>query len=232
MATADPIIYAVGDVHGHSEQLDDLLAYIERDAKQYDGRPIEVVFVGDYVDRGPDSRGVVARLRNWKLPFTPTFLMGNHEQLLVQTVMMPPETDFGDNMGQAETFESYRGHEEEFARDLHWMNHLPLTKMIETQGHKYLFVHAGIVPGRELDDQPDRALIWIREEFLDYEGDHGFIVVHGHTPNADGKPELKRNRINVDSGVFFSGRLTAVVLGDGFPRFIEIEGKAGWGDDV
>lgn len=232
MTITDPIIYAVGDIHGHTEQLDDLLAYIERDAKQYEGRPIEIVFVGDYVDRGPDSRGVIARLRNWKLPFTPTFLMGNHEQLLVQTVMMGPDAEFGDNMGQAETFESYRDHEEEMAKDLRWMDQLPLTKLIETRGQKYLFVHAGIVPGVALDEQPDRALIWIREKFLDDESDHGFIVVHGHTPNAEGKPELKRNRINVDSGVFFSGRLTAVVLGDGWPRFIQVEGKAGWGDDV
>ena len=232
VTSTDPIIYAVGDIHGHSEQLDDLLAYIARDAEQYQGRPIEVVFVGDHVDRGPDSRGVIARLRNWTLPFTPTFLMGNHEQLLVQTIMMGPDADFGDNMGQAETFESYRGHEEDMARDLHWMDQLPLTKLIETQGQKYLFVHAGIVPGRTLDEQPDRALIWIREEFLDYEGDHGFVVVHGHTPNGSGWPESKANRINVDSGVFFSGRLTCVVLGDGKPRFLHAEGRAGWGDDV
>src|SRR5262249_31008347 len=136
------------------------------------------------------------------------------------------------NMGQEETFASYDGFDDELAQDIYWMNQLPLTKVIETQGQKYLFVHAGIIPERALEDQPERALIWIREQFLDYEGDHGFIVVHGHTPNVSGKPELKRNRINIDSGVFFSGRLTAVVLGDGGPRFIQVEGKAGWGDDV
>ena len=231
MTTTDPIIYAVGDIHGHAEILDDLLQQIERDAARFPDRPIEVVFVGDYVDRGPDSRGVIRRLREWQPGFALTFLLGNHEQLLAQ-VILNPELEFGDDMGQAETFESYRGHEGDLAQDLYWMNALPLTKMIETQGQKYLFVHAGIVPGKTLEDQPDRALIWIRDEFLDYEGDHGFIVVHGHTPNPSGQPELKRNRINVDSGVFFSGRLTAVVLGDGWPRFLQAEGKAGWGDDV
>jgi calcineurin-like phosphoesterase family protein len=231
MATADPIIYAVGDIHGHAEILGDLLEQIERDAEKYDGRPIEVVFVGDYVDRGPDSRGVIARLRKWQPGFALTFLLGNHEHLLAQ-VIMNPELEFGGDMGQAETFASYMGNEGDLAEDLYWMNGLPLTKMLETQGQKYLFVHAGIVPGKPLDEQPDRALIWIREEFLDDERDHGFIVVHGHTPNMDGRPELKANRINVDSGVFFSGRLTAVVLGDGAPRFLHAEGEAGWGDDV
>src|SRR5882672_2644520 len=110
MASSDPIIYAVGDIHGHAEILDDLLEQIERDAARYAGRPIEVVFVGDYVDRGPDSRGVIARLRNWQPGFALTFLLGNHEQLLAQ-VIMNPELEYGGDMGQAETFQSYEGHE-------------------------------------------------------------------------------------------------------------------------
>jgi serine/threonine protein phosphatase 1 len=231
MASDDPIIYAVGDIHGYADLLHDLMAQIERDAKQYAGRPIEVVFLGDYVDRGPDSRGVIARLREWQPGFSLTFLKGNHEYLLVQTIK-EPELKPSADMGQDETFESYLDHEDEMAGDLYWMDQLPLTRQVETQGQAYLFVHAGIIPDRKLSDQPERALIWIREEFLNHEGDHGFIVVHGHTPNANGWPELKSNRINVDSGVYFSGRLTAVVLGDGEPRFLHAEGGEGWGDDV
>ena len=231
MAALDPIIYAVGDIHGHAEILDDLLAQIERDAAKFAGRPIEVVFVGDYVDRGPDSRGVIARLRNWQPGFALTFLKGNHEVLLAQAVR-EPGLKFDADMGQDETFASYLCHEDDLAADVYWMNELPLTKIIETGGQKFLFVHAGIIPGRALDDQPEHALIWIREEFLKHEGNHGFIVVHGHTPDGTGWPELKANRINVDSGVFFAGRLTAVVLGDGEPRFLFAEGEAGWGDDV
>jgi serine/threonine protein phosphatase 1 len=231
MTNTDPIIYAVGDIHGYAELLDDLLAQIERDAAQYGGRPIEVVFVGDYVDRGPDSRGVIARLRSWQPGYSLTFLRGNHEQLLAQ-VIMDPSLEFGADIGQDQTFESYLGHDEDLAKDLHWMNELPLTKMLETVGKKYLFVHAGIIPGRALDDQPERALIWIRDEFLDHDGDHGFIVVHGHTPNGTGWPEVKANRINVDSGVFFAGRLSAVVLGGGEPRFLHAVAAEGWSDDV
>ena len=231
MASVDPVIYAVGDIHGYADLLGDLLQQIERDAAQHAGRPIEVVFVGDYVDRGPDSRGVIARLRNWQPGFALTFLKGNHEQLLAQ-VVMEPGLEFGPDMGQDETFASYLGHEDDLADDLFWMTELPLTKILETGGTKYLFVHAGIVPGRALDDQPERALIWIRDEFLEHEGDHGFIVVHGHTPNGTGWPELKANRINVDSGVFFAGRLSAVVLGDGKPRFLHAVAAEGWSDDV
>ena len=231
MANSEPVIYAVGDIHGYADLLDDLMAQIERDAAQYRDRPIEVVFVGDYVDRGPDSRGVIASLRRWQPGFSLTFLKGNHEHLLVQTIAQPG-LEVGADMGQAETFESYLGYEDDLAHDLHWMNALPLTKLIETGGQKFLFVHAGIVPHRALDDQPDHALIWIRGEFLDHDGDYGFTVVHGHTPNGTGWPEVKPNRINVDSGVFFAGRLSAVVLGDGEPRFLHAVGKEGWGDDV
>jgi len=103
-----------------------------------------------------DPSDLRARLRNWQPGFALTFLLGNHEQLLAQ-VIMHPDLEFGGDMGQAETFESYLGHEEDLAKDLHWMNALPLTKMIETKGQKYLFVHAGIVPGKVLDEQPDRA---------------------------------------------------------------------------
>jgi hypothetical protein len=140
MASVDPAIYAVGDIHGYADLLDDLLQQIERDAVQYAGRPIEVVFVGDYVDRGPDSRGVIARLRNWQPGFALTFLKGNHEQLLAQAVM-EPGLEFGPDMGQDETFASYLGHEDDLARDLFWMTELPLTKMLETGGTKFLFVH-------------------------------------------------------------------------------------------
>ena len=230
MTALDPIIYAVGDIHGHAELLEDLLSQIERDAAKFAGRPIEVIFVGDYVDRGPDSRRVIARLRNWQPCFALTFLKGNHEVLLAQSVR-EPGLEFGADMGQDETFASYLGHEDDLAEDLYWMDNLPLTKQLETGGRKFLFVHAGIVPGRALDEQPEHALIWIREEFLKHEGDHGFVVVHGHTPDGTGWPELKPNRINVDSGAFFSGRLTAVVLGDGAPRFLFAEGE-GWGNDV
>src|SRR5437868_6794536 len=126
MASADPIIYAVGDIHGYSDLLDDLLAQIERDATRYDGRRVEVVFVGDYVDRGPDSRAVIARLRNWKPGFALTCLKGNHEQLLVDSIM-EPGLEFGADMGQAQTFQSYRGYDDDLAADIYWMNELPLT---------------------------------------------------------------------------------------------------------
>lgn len=214
----EPIIYAVGDVHGHVKLLDDLIGQIERDAAAHAPRPVEVVFLGDYVDRGPDSRGVVARLRSWTPGFPVTFLLGNHEDLLFSAVK---QLDLNwSELGQEETFESYLDHEEQLADDIKWMLRLPLMKTAETQGRKYVFVHAGIIPDRALDDQPERALIWIRHEFLDDERDYGFVVVHGHTPNGSGWPEVKANRINVDSGVWFSGRLSAVVLGDGEPRFL------------
>jgi serine/threonine protein phosphatase 1 len=110
------------------------------------------------------------------------------------------------------------------SRRLQWLEQLPLTY----EAGPYLFVHAGIVPGRPLAEQKPKDLIWIRNHFLDSDVDHGFIVVHGHTPSE--VPEWKANRINVDTGVVMYGQLTAVVLGaPDTPRFMTVEGEPGPG---
>jgi serine/threonine protein phosphatase 1 len=100
---------------------------------------------------------------------------------------------------------------------IEWLRSLKLYHIAEP----YLFVHAGLVPGRSLPDQKEKDLLWIRDEFLDSEKDHGFTVVHGHTPSR--KPELRLNRIGIDTGACFGGALTAVVLGEtSGPRFLSV----------
>jgi serine/threonine protein phosphatase 1 len=222
-------VYAIGDSHGCVERLRALHQAIlaDRDAAPAAGPPATrwvVVYLGDYVDRGPDSRGVIDLLLSDPLPgFESVYLKGNHEDLMLGVLDegQAPMTWLVNGGGA--TLESYGIDPEEVTRDsrdrpprglaprlpaahLDFLHGLALSHV---EGD-YLFVHAGIRPGIPLDAQRDRDLLWIRDAFLDSDADHGKVVVHGHTPSRT--PELMANRIGIDTGACFGGCLTAVVL--------------------
>ena len=215
--------YVVGDVHGRLDLLEALLGKIHSDIEARPPLDTVLVFVGDLIDRGPDSAGVVERLRTYQHPgIRPVFLLGNHEEVLLRIVagdasVIPGWLKFGG----AQTFRSYGG-------DSGQLERLPDTEAIAAvraavpQDHvdflggfsdtfrfgDYLFVHAGIRPGVPLEEQRQADLRWIREPFLYDDTDHGFVVVHGHTIAHE--VQEKANRIGIDTGAFATGILTAL----------------------
>lgn len=221
------LYYAIGDIHGHLELLDPLLAKIEAHAA---GRPGEktLVYLGDYVDRGPDSAGVLSRIMAGPPPGIAhqVAVLGNHEDYFIDYFdgMEPAATQWMEqDWGGADTLASYRGDWRRIEEHVEWLRRLPL----HHQAGPYLFVHAGVFPGRPLSEQRREDLIWIRDRFLKDRRDHGFIVVHGHTPKEPWGVEWLANRINVDSGAAWGGPLSCVVLGDGVADVLQV-----WPDTV
>lgn len=216
--------YAVGDIHGCRDLLDELLGRIERDLAARGPRKTWIVFLGDLIDRGPDSAGVVERLRGWRPEgATPVFLAGNHEEVFLRVLGGEPEI-LADwlKFGGAECLESYDLDPEALAR----MEPEAAVEKIKARVPKahvdfidsfadtfrfgdYLFVHAGIRPGIELGEQDPFDLRWIREPFLsEPEGARGPLVVHGHTIAA--RVEERAHRIGLDTGAYRTGVLTAL----------------------
>lgn len=224
-------VYAVGDIHGRADLLERLLIRIEADCAHARPERVAVVFLGDYVDRGPDSRRVVERLSQgapqggaladarW------ICLRGNHEDEMLRFV-----DGAANGTGRAwclngglDTLRSYAGDVPERPLDdldglrltlsralppahLRFLSRLPLT---HREGD-YVFAHAGIRPGVPLDAQLESDLLWIREGFLDDVRPADFVVVHGHTPTPT--PDIRPHRIGIDTGAYYSGHLTALVL--------------------
>jgi serine/threonine protein phosphatase 1 len=201
--------YAIADIHGCLDKLTELVRRCNDDAA---GRSMRFVFLGDYVDRGPDSRGVIQFLLDLQQSHTgrDIFLKGNHEDLLVAAV----DSDYFEERwlsnGGSETLESYglRSAAEIPEGHVNWLRRLPL---FFDDGQRF-FVHAGVHPDRPLDRQDDDDLLWIRKPFLTSEKNYGRLIVHGHTPVKDGQPDLRTNRLNLDTGAVFGGPLTAAVF--------------------
>lgn len=211
--------YAVGDIHGRADLLDMLLLRIEAHAAGTPG-PRALVLLGDYVDRGRESRAVLERLRIGLDGFTTIALKGNHEEMFLDMLASPDEARWrlwAHNGGRA-TLASYGPLPETGPPDERWLrthvprHHLRFLEALELYhaAEGLLFVHAGILPGRPLAAQKARDLLWIRDAFLRDRRDHGFRVVHGHSP-VDA-PEILPNRINVDTLAYASGRLTCAVI--------------------
>lgn len=231
-STGGRLVYAVGDVHGRYDRLAELLALIARDsdARAPAAAPV-LVFLGDYVDRGPDSARVLSTLVWLRRHggFEVHALMGNHERAMLDFLADPVATKVWMRWGGDATLASYGvaapgedAPDADFARardDL--LDQLPVAHLrllealapIATIGD-YAFVHAGIRPGVPLRRQEEADLLWIREEFLDDEQRHEKVIVHGHTW-VDAEPVLRPNRIGVDTGAYSTGVLTAVRLEDG-----------------
>ena len=202
------VTYAIGDIHGALHKLQDLLARCESHAA---GQPRRYVFLGDYVDRGPDSAGVVRVLREITTNVPDVVaLMGNHEAMLLAAVDGALEPVHWLGQGGATTLASYGvAQARELPRDdVDWLRGLPL---FYDDGQR-LFVHAGIDPRFPLDAQDDNDLLWIRDPFLADTRDYGRLIVHGHTPLLSGMPDLRANRLNLDTGAVFGGPLTAAVF--------------------
>jgi len=226
-------VYAIGDVHGRDDLLDEIAGLIESDRKT---APAEVLtlFLGDYIDRGPHSAAVVERLASGRFPTPFRALRGNHEAMLLRFLAEPSVLEFWRNYGGLETLHSYgvdvsaamRGGGYGAARDA-FSEALPAahraflkaTEFSAAVGD-YFFCHAGVRPGTPLADQDEEDLLWIRDGFLSHERSFGKIVVHGHTPVAS--PEVRVNRINIDTGAFATSRLTCLALEGEDRRFLSV----------
>jgi serine/threonine protein phosphatase 1 len=220
------VVYAIGDIHGESGKLDLMHSMIRADADRRDATRRVVVYLGDYIDRGPDCPGVVERLIDDPLPgFETIFLKGNHEDFMLHFLETGDSSSGWFHNGGLDTLEEYgveiRGHSlwrsdsgdlrdslDELLPDRH--RHFMAGLVLHHIEGDYLFVHAGIRPGRALEDQTAADMLWIRNRFLDSDEDHGYLVVHGHTPRDF--PEVRTNRIGIDTGAVFGGKLTALAL--------------------
>jgi serine/threonine protein phosphatase 1 len=217
------VLYAVGDVHGQYHLLESLLAQIQADVEPHNHDRRILLFVGDYVDRGPSSRLVVERVAAGLPAFETIALKGNHEQILLDFIADAELWEVYRRLGGIETLVSYG-----VDRDLLLGSNVAAATVHEAflavfppQHHAFLrslhlsydcgdyhFVHAGVRPGVPLDRQTESDQLWIRDQFLTA-GDvfDGRIIVHGHTPTRE--PEKLSFRINVDTGAYMTGRLTA-----------------------
>jgi serine/threonine protein phosphatase 1 len=231
-------VYAVGDVHGCLEQLRTLKALIAADNARRASATVTLIYVGDYIDRGPDSRGVLDDVRAPMLGIgTIVQLKGNHELMMQQFLRDPVRARDWLSNGGLETLSSFGidGAMAERGLDLeatsvalaaalgpdraYWLHNLALSVQIGD----YFFCHAGVRPGIALADQREVDLLWMREPFLNSKKDFGAVVVHGHTPGTE--PEVRANRINLDTACFATGRLTAAVLdGDAAVTFLASAG--------
>ncbi len=227
------VVYAVGDVHGCLGLLLKLQQQIKEDMAGRDASRRVVVYLGNYVDRGPDSRGVLEHLLTRPLPDCERIhLAGNHDRWMLKFL---DDASVGSpwlRNGGRETLVSYGvvpprslGDPEYLAMQQAFNAALPDTHRVFLQSmaasHEegdYFFAHAGVKPGVALADQSENDLTWIREEFLYSNDDFGKVVVHGHTPTHT--PEEYPNRIAVDTGAFMSGKLTAAVLHRGKISFM------------
>ncbi|QQS14157.1 MAG: serine/threonine protein phosphatase [Rhodospirillales bacterium] len=230
------VVYAIGDIHGRADLLERLLARIVEDAEETAGDAARVlVFVGDYVDRGMESRQVLERLvAGVPDGFEPVFLLGNHEEAFLGFLDGGVVAFDWFRFGGLETLYSYGvgvprppvDPEDVDAIRARLVAAVPpehvafmrACKLTHSEGD-YLFAHAGIRPGVPLDKQDPDDLLWIRDEFLHSRDPHGGrVVVHGHTVTDE--PEVRFNRIGIDTGAYVSGHLTCVVLSGADRRFI------------
>lgn len=215
-------IYAIGDIHGRADLLAEITARIDDDLRR---RPIPhavEVYLGDYIDRGPDSKDVIDQLAVRLVRNNAVCLRGNHESFLEEFLRDPAAIHHWVELGALPTLASYgvslhTGATTAFDLQQALIHAFPRTHELFLQCLRdsfrcgdFLFVHAGIRPGIPLSQQNPEDLRWIRDEFLASTRDHGVMVVHGHTPVLH--PELRANRINIDTGAWRSGVLTCVAI--------------------
>lgn len=219
-------LYAVTDVHGRADLLSQLFARIDDDLQSRPHPRSTQVFLGDYIDRGPNSRQVIDLLIERRRAHDTTFLKGNHEECILRLMSDPAVFSEWKMIGGLSTVLSYgvasTAHKDP---ESHARIASALAEAIPDSHHRFFrdlalsftlgdffFAHAGVRPGVPLEAQSQQDLLWIRDEFLWHEEDFGKIVVHGHTPVE--KPEIRPNRINIDTGAYATGRLTCLVLED------------------
>jgi serine/threonine protein phosphatase 1 len=217
----------VGDVHGRADLLDQVLSRIDADLAAYpDCQPIQV-FLGDYIDRGPSSRSVLDLLINRSRTHKIVCLKGNHETYVFEFLRNPAILPDWRQLGGLETLMSY-GLKPPVKADA--ADQLELAKALSAslpKDHRqflrslapsftcgdFFFVHAGVKPGIPLAQQREADLLWIRDDFLLCEDNFGKVIVHGHTPVRE--PDIRPNRINIDTGAYATGRLTCLIIENG-----------------
>ncbi len=215
--------YVVGDIHGRLDLFEALIAAIEEDDERQPAARTEIVLLGDLVDRGPDSAGVIARTREWQKRRTVHVLAGNHEEMFLEAFEKPDVLRHFLKHGGRETIMSYGISKKQFnAMTLDELfaklpQIVPQSERDYIAGFEemiiagdYLFVHAGIDPAVPIEAQKRSDMLWIRDRFLSHEGPLEKVVVHGHTI-FDSVMDCG-NRIGIDTGAFRSGVLTALVL--------------------
>ncbi|MBM3949945.1 MAG: serine/threonine protein phosphatase [Rhodospirillales bacterium] len=218
---ADTVLYAVGDVHGRADLLERLHGAIVRDAGARRARRRVLVYLGDYIDRGPDSRGVVARLAGDGPPgFERRFLLGNHDAFMRDFLDGDDEVlDHWLANGGLAALASYGVDADAAPAELRARlaravpaAHLAFLRALELYHREggLLFVHAGFRPGVALADQTPEDMIWIRDLFLRSDHDFGGLVVHGHSIMSE--PTIRPNRVGIDTGAWRSGTLTAAAF--------------------
>jgi serine/threonine protein phosphatase 1 len=211
-AAISPLTFAVGDIHGCLDKLERVVEACEAYAG---GRRVRFVFLGDYIDRGPDSRGVVEFLlrRQQAQPDAVVCLRGNHEQLALDAHADARAMPDWLRNSAADTQRSYRRSGGRISpAHLVWLAALPLC---HDDGLRF-FVHAGVDLAVPLDRQEAEVMLWMREPFLTRSDrvDCGRFVVHGHTPQRSGVPDLRRHRVNLDTAAVIGGPLTAAAFDD------------------
>ena len=207
-----------------------MLECVTNDLHDYQGHAI-LVFLGDLIDRGPDSAGVIDMLLHTPLPGDEKYVVkGNHEEAFLEAFDGLPSIDDWLNYGGLETLHSY-GIDTLPGQSVHRLmhdvipgDHVAFLRTLpdHVKIGDYLFVHAGICPGVPLDQQSSSDLRWIRADFLGSDVDHGMIVVHGHTIAP--QPQCQTNRIGIDTGCYAGGQLTALVLEGSERRFLQVPG--------
>ncbi len=231
------VCYAVGDIHGRLDLLQAMIERVEADAATLPATRRVAMILGDCIDRGPDSKGVIQRLIEWRDagPFEVQVLKGNHEATALDFLQDAGAGQGWSSFGGDATLASYgvaaprmRNDMQgwEAARDafghalppshLRFLETLPTMQVLGD----YVFVHAGLRPGVPLEEQSDRDLLWIRGEFLQSPHTWEKVVVHGHTPAGEPQ-DVGEYRIGVDTGAYATGILTAVRLWNVQRQFIQ-----------
>lgn len=228
-------VYAVGDVHGRHDLLVQLADLIQADLQRSNGSDLEpeTIFLGDYIDRGIESRLVVERLARGHFPTPVRCLLGNHEMMMLSFLESADAGDLWLLNGGLETLFSYGVDAQRMPSNIrletaraaliavlpaHHQRFLQ-TLQVSIDLGDYFFCHAGVRPGVPLAKQRLDDLIWIREPFLSGEASFGKRIVHGHTPVME--PEVRANRINIDTGAYLTNRLTCAVLEEDTVRILQ-----------
>lgn len=221
----DTRIYAVGDIHGRADLLAETIYRIEDDLQRRPVRQAFEVYLGDYIDRGPDSKSVLDQLAVRLARNRAVCLRGNHEAILEAFLWDSPDTiHHWARLGALQTLASYGISPRSSAgamapaglqrtlRDVFPRTHQLFLRCLRNSFvcGDFLFVHAGVRPGVPLAHQNPEDLLWIRDEFLNSSLNHGKMVVHGHTPVEH--PDIRDNRINIDTGAWRTGTLTCIAI--------------------
>ena len=227
--------YAVGDIHGRLDLTQQLISLIEKDISKYPKDKPVLVFLGDYIDRGPDSKGVIDILIDISKKYECVFLKGNHEDIFLMFLDDAKKGSLWLINGGIETLKSYgikeisredkKNNYPELQNQLLKKipkNHISFFKstlQLTYEIKDYLFVHAGVRFNTPINKQKKQDLLWIREPFLSEDTNYEKIIVHGHSINEK-DPEIKPNRIGIDTGAYYTDILTCFVISDNKTYFL------------